>query len=208
MSVRERKAIAGLYDSFSQAICIGMGRTERREALALYTRGSCLEGDRKSLQAMANRLAETPDDAEALRQRLQQGPPMARDVCEGGCSEDIASALEFTEVSWRSGSKGEQRGWFAATRVYSAERRTKQRNLKQELWLIAEWRKNTEGRTWRGHPPPFFALRGSSSVLSADAQVSAENECKNGATVEMDPSKSQKVAPRPLDRAPRAMPAM
>ena len=50
----------------------GMGRPERRRAMEPYVTGLLLDGDRKSTQPMAMRLAKEREDAEALRQRLQQ----------------------------------------------------------------------------------------------------------------------------------------
>lgn len=51
----------------------GMGRTERRRAMDGYVTGLLLDGERKSIEPMAARLAEAPDQTEAVRQRLQQG---------------------------------------------------------------------------------------------------------------------------------------
>lgn len=50
----------------------GMGRTERRRAMDGYVTGLLLDGERKSIEPMAARLAEAPDQTEAVRQRLQQ----------------------------------------------------------------------------------------------------------------------------------------
>jgi SRSO17 transposase len=50
----------------------GMGRTERGRAMDGYVTGLLLDGERKSIEPMAVRLAEAPDQTEAVRQRLQQ----------------------------------------------------------------------------------------------------------------------------------------
>ncbi|NVB43802.1 transposase [Pseudenhygromyxa sp. WMMC2535] len=54
-----------------------MGRSERREALANYMRGLLLDGERKSMVPIAQRLAAAPGDSEAIRQRLQQAITIA-----------------------------------------------------------------------------------------------------------------------------------
>ena len=50
----------------------GMGRPERRRALAWYLTGLLLEGERKTVVAMAGRLVDDEREAEAMRQRLQE----------------------------------------------------------------------------------------------------------------------------------------
>lgn len=50
----------------------GLGRVERRRALAWYVTGLLLEGARKSIQPMAARLVDEAAEIEAMRQRLQQ----------------------------------------------------------------------------------------------------------------------------------------
>ena len=54
----------------------GLGRTERRDALGYYVRGLLLDGDRKSMEPMAQRLAPE-GKAEAFRQRMQQAVGVA-----------------------------------------------------------------------------------------------------------------------------------
>ena len=56
----------------------GMGRHERREALADYLRGLMLDGERKSMVPVAARLAHDAGDTEAVRQRLQQAVNVAK----------------------------------------------------------------------------------------------------------------------------------
>lgn len=55
----------------------GLGRRERLEALGNYLRGLLLEGERKSIEPIAQRLVKSAGDAEAMRQRLQQAVTVA-----------------------------------------------------------------------------------------------------------------------------------
>jgi len=64
--------------AYLRSMTEGMGRRERVEALSDYLRGLMLEGDRKSLQPMAMRLAADEDDVEACRQRMQQAVVVAK----------------------------------------------------------------------------------------------------------------------------------
>jgi SRSO17 transposase len=66
-----RKLDAELREYF-ESMVEGMGRLERRRAMELYLTGLLLEGERKSVEPMARRLAQKAQEHEALRQRLQQ----------------------------------------------------------------------------------------------------------------------------------------
>lgn len=55
----------------------GMGRRERRQAMASYVTGLLLDGDRKSIEPMAARLVDDADEVQAMRQRLQQAVTVA-----------------------------------------------------------------------------------------------------------------------------------
>ena len=57
--------------AFLNEMLEGQGRPERRAALGHYITGLLLDGERKSIQPMAARLAEDPSQADAMRQRLQ-----------------------------------------------------------------------------------------------------------------------------------------
>lgn len=70
---RQERLARYLEESFA-----GLGRSERRRALTLYSRGLLLQGERKSLEPMAHRLAREPGQGEALRQRMQQAVVVAR----------------------------------------------------------------------------------------------------------------------------------
>jgi SRSO17 transposase len=50
----------------------GMGRPERRRALAWYLTGLLLEGERKTVASMARRLVDDEQEVESMRQRLQE----------------------------------------------------------------------------------------------------------------------------------------
>jgi SRSO17 transposase len=62
------RELAGLLDSMFE----GMGRPERRRAMAGYVTGLLLDGERKSIEPIASRLVGSRDEIEAMRQRLQQ----------------------------------------------------------------------------------------------------------------------------------------
>jgi SRSO17 transposase len=59
-------------DEFITYLTDGMGRPERRRAMALYLSGLLLDGERKSVEPMAARLVKHDSEVEAMRQRLQQ----------------------------------------------------------------------------------------------------------------------------------------
>jgi SRSO17 transposase len=59
-------------ESFVRPLLAPTGRVERRTALEQYVLGLLLEGERKSLQPMAQRLSSAAEEADALRQRMQQ----------------------------------------------------------------------------------------------------------------------------------------
>src|SRR3954469_21050286 len=55
-----------------ESMLTGMGRPERRRAMADYLMGLLLDGDRKSMEPMAGRLVDDESEIQAMRQRLQQ----------------------------------------------------------------------------------------------------------------------------------------
>jgi SRSO17 transposase len=57
---------------YMESMVEDMGRSERRRALEWYLTGLLLDGERKSIEPMAARLVEDEEQAEAMRQRLQQ----------------------------------------------------------------------------------------------------------------------------------------
>lgn len=78
MKLRELRKLDRELSSFLDEMLVGLGRRERCEALRLYLMGLLLDGERKSVQPMAARLAAMPQEAEALRQRMQQAVVGAR----------------------------------------------------------------------------------------------------------------------------------
>lgn len=76
MKRRELDRLRRELEAFIGTMTEGLGRSERREALGHYITGLLLEGERKSIAPMAERLAET-GDSEGLRQRMQQAVVVA-----------------------------------------------------------------------------------------------------------------------------------
>jgi len=64
-------------EEYLSSLLSGLGRRERVEALGWYTAGLLLCGERKSMAPMAARLSADEDEAEAIRQRLQQAVVVA-----------------------------------------------------------------------------------------------------------------------------------
>ena len=58
--------------TFVDTLTADFGRPERRAAMAQYITGLLLDGERKSIEPIAARLVERPDQLQAMRQRLQQ----------------------------------------------------------------------------------------------------------------------------------------
>src|SRR3569832_980982 len=65
-------------EEYLSSLLAGLGRAERVQALGWYTAGLLLAGERKSIAPMAKRLSPEPDDAEAIRQRLQEAVVIAK----------------------------------------------------------------------------------------------------------------------------------
>jgi SRSO17 transposase len=78
MDPHELRQVESRLSDFLEYCLSGMGRLERREALDSYLRGLLLDGERKSMVPIAARLAEAPEQTEAIRQRLQQAITVAR----------------------------------------------------------------------------------------------------------------------------------
>jgi SRSO17 transposase len=58
--------------TFVETLTADLGRSERRAAMAHYITGLLLDGERKSIEPIAARLVDRPDQIQAMRQRLQQ----------------------------------------------------------------------------------------------------------------------------------------
>ena len=59
-------------NEFLDYITDAMGRPERCRAMALYLTGLLLAGERKTILAMAGRLARREEEIQAVRQQMQQ----------------------------------------------------------------------------------------------------------------------------------------
>ncbi len=66
------KKLERSLETFAESLFDGLGRPERRRAMAWYLEGLLLDGTRKSIEPMAARLVDEPSGVEAMRQRLQQ----------------------------------------------------------------------------------------------------------------------------------------
>jgi SRSO17 transposase len=58
--------------TFVDTLTADFGRPERRTAMTQYITGLLLDGERKSIEPIAARLVDRPDQIQAMRQRLQQ----------------------------------------------------------------------------------------------------------------------------------------
>lgn len=72
MNHREMQRLDRELTTYLESMLAGMGRPERRRAMADYISGLLLDGDRKSIEPMAGRLVDDPRQIQAMRQRLQQ----------------------------------------------------------------------------------------------------------------------------------------
>jgi SRSO17 transposase len=71
----DRRTLKRLDDELREyldSMIEGMGRPERRAAMASYVTGLLLDGERKSIQPIAARLVDSASEVEAMRQRLQE----------------------------------------------------------------------------------------------------------------------------------------
>jgi SRSO17 transposase len=88
MNRREIERLDRALGGFIDSMVDGMGRPERRRAMGAYITGLLLDGERKSVQAMAGRLVGSADEIEGMRQRLQQAVTIA-----SWSDEDLLSRL-------------------------------------------------------------------------------------------------------------------
>jgi SRSO17 transposase len=72
MNPRQLKRLHREFRAYVAYLTDGIGRPERRQAMGDYIHGLLLDGERKSLVPMANRMAKDESDREGLRQRLQR----------------------------------------------------------------------------------------------------------------------------------------
>jgi SRSO17 transposase len=73
MNRRELERLGRELREFLESMTDQMGRPERRAAMTAYLTGLLLDGDRKSVEPMAARLVDSPDEIQAMRQRLLGG---------------------------------------------------------------------------------------------------------------------------------------
>jgi SRSO17 transposase len=71
MTPNQLKKLDRELGAFLDEMVTGMGRPERRSAMRHYITGLLLDGERKSVQPMAARLAANGLESDAMRQRLQ-----------------------------------------------------------------------------------------------------------------------------------------
>jgi SRSO17 transposase len=71
MTPTQLKKLDRELGTFLDEMVTGMGRPERRSAMRHYITGLLLDGERKSVQPMAARLAQNVAESDAMRQRLQ-----------------------------------------------------------------------------------------------------------------------------------------
>jgi SRSO17 transposase len=71
MTPTQLKRLDRELGTFLDEMITGMGRPERRSAMRHYITGLLLDGERKSMQPMAARLAKDEAESDAMRQRLQ-----------------------------------------------------------------------------------------------------------------------------------------
>ena len=95
MTHAELLRVAGRLEEFLERCFEGMGRLERRRALKEYIRGLMLDGERKSMEPMASRLAGDLGRTQAIRQRMQQAVTVAR-WDEGVLYERLARRMAAT----------------------------------------------------------------------------------------------------------------
>jgi SRSO17 transposase len=72
MTPNQIKKLAHELDGYVESLTEDMGRPERRHAMGQYVRGLLLDGQRKSIYPMAERMADDASDVQGLRQRLQR----------------------------------------------------------------------------------------------------------------------------------------
>jgi len=95
MKPRTLKSLDTRLTRFLEEIIEPMGRSERRHWAHVYVQGLLLDGDRKSIEPMANRMVEA--DVQALRQFVGQSPWAVEEV-QRRLAEKIVDLLSEPEV--------------------------------------------------------------------------------------------------------------
>ena len=95
MKPQTLKSLEKRLTRFLEELTEPMGRSERRHWAQVYVQGLLLDGDRKSIEPMANRIAEA--DVQALRQFVGQSPWAVEEV-QRRLSEKVVDLLSEPEV--------------------------------------------------------------------------------------------------------------
>ena len=95
MNARRLAAMAGRLGKSLALVFGGLGRKERVDAPGIDLCGLSLGGELKSLDPIAQRLVRSADEAEAMRQRLQQAVTVVASD-EGPLARDLVDALLVT----------------------------------------------------------------------------------------------------------------
>ncbi len=101
MNRKELQKVDRALEGFFEQLTTGLGRQEMRQAMTDYLTGLLLDGKRKSIQPMAARLVDDVNEAEALRQRLQQcvvQSPWKDDEFRTGLQKSIFERFEHPEA--------------------------------------------------------------------------------------------------------------
>lgn len=77
MKQRDLKRCESRLEEWMAEAFGGLGRRERREALGNYVLGLLLDGERKSIEPIAQRLVSDAAETQAMRQRMQQAVTVA-----------------------------------------------------------------------------------------------------------------------------------
>jgi len=77
MNCRELKRLDHELSEYLDSMLDGMGRVERVSAMRSYVTGLLLDGERKSIEPMAARMVDSPNEIQAMRQRMQQAVTVA-----------------------------------------------------------------------------------------------------------------------------------
>jgi SRSO17 transposase len=72
MTPTQLKKLTHELEAYVEFLTADMGRPERRHAMGKYIHGLLLDGQRKSIFPMAERMADDADEVQGLRQRLQR----------------------------------------------------------------------------------------------------------------------------------------
>jgi hypothetical protein len=113
MEIREIERFRSKLEAFLTDVVLPMGRKERRQHAQEYIRGLLMDGERKSIEPMANRLLD--GDVQALQQFVNQSPWSFGDV-----RAPLARKVErefFPEAYWGGISKRQKNN---AKEFYSA----------------------------------------------------------------------------------------